>query len=613
MSVSDERKALAPRTSLYDHALRLHRQAPDEPLPDGGRPLPDQSAQPGRSGSVTERSAGLQDALTCLGGGDIERTAQELHTRVLGLDLSAREVSRSLEAVPLPDGEWCRSLGRHLVRHAVDRRTVWVGLALLGRHGLPRDAELIRTVGLLACCTGPAADALVAVDCATGDLSWLAERSHPRRRRKLIEALCTRGDPASRRWLLAEPLDRRTTPASQARSIAESTRLAEVLDQQPLDAATLAQAARLLAVMTDPNDYRSAIGQYTDAMPAYAALVRRLGELPPSLDHYALLLSLLLDLHSGRSALLDWEPGERERIAVALRSVLSHPEWTGQVTAAEPSADIAERRRAAWILHATGATYSFAPAERRAFNRLAVQVTVPDPAGPGQVETRLLVDGTPVIAQAFDSGQAQTPEYLLGRGLLRASEEPTDVQLAEAWCTEGCCGALYVTISREGDTVVWRNWRRPNASRSAAELPLPGELRFDAAEYDEEISRAESDHTWEWPARTVARLLGERLRAEPGLLGRWRCAPGWIGTHYAEPEQVELSFTYPSPPAQDTGNAWVQFVWTLPDGGTPPEERAEAALRRLAEVNPTTYATLAGGSREAAQALGFTWPERSRA
>ena len=39
--MTSERSALEPQVPLYEHAIRLHRLAPDDPLPDGGRPYPD--------------------------------------------------------------------------------------------------------------------------------------------------------------------------------------------------------------------------------------------------------------------------------------------------------------------------------------------------------------------------------------------------------------------------------------------------------------------------------------------------------------------------------------------------------------------------------------------
>ncbi|MFD9030727.1 hypothetical protein ACFVZW_06120 [Streptomyces sp. NPDC059567] len=60
---------------------------------------------------------------------------------------------------------------------------------------------------------------------------------------------------------------------------------------------------------------------------------------------------------------------------------------------------------------------------------------------------------------------------------------------------------------------------------------------------------------------------------------------------------------------QDTDGPWLQFVWSLPEGDTPPEARATAALTRLEATDPKTFAQVRGGSREHVEALGFPWPE----
>jgi hypothetical protein len=91
-------------------------------------------------------------------------------------------------------------------------------------------------------------------------------------------------------------------------------------------------------------------------------------------------------------------------------------------------------------------------------------------------------------------------------GQLRAASEPREIKLAEAYCTEGCCGALYVTIVREGAEVVWQDWR----SRKLGDPPP--RVRFDAAEYDREVARAEQDRGWE----NSASATGSRPAGEPG-------------------------------------------------------------------------------------------------
>lgn len=100
---------------------------------------------------------------------------------------------------------------------------------------------------------------------------------------------------------------------------------------------------------------------------------------------------------------------------------------------------------------------------------------------------RVLIDGRDVISEGFVSGPGLPPEVLLRpNGVLRAGAEAREVVLAEAECTPDCCGALCVTIRREGESVVWGGWRDVNGP-----APLLPEFRFAAGEYDAEVSRAE--------------------------------------------------------------------------------------------------------------------------
>ncbi|MFJ5546133.1 hypothetical protein [Streptomyces sp. NPDC093225] len=235
-----------------------------------------------------------------------------------------------------------------------------------------------------------------------------------------------------------------------------------------------------------------------------------------------------------------------------------------------------------------------------------------DPEDRYPVECRILIDGRPVVPEHFRLGTAHAPEDLLDRGGLRATAEPREVQLAEASCTEGCCGALHVTIRRDGDHVVWENWRRPlTLPGSRGRVPELPARRFDAAAYDAEVARAEADRSWSWPARTTARLIAAGLTERPELLRRWDADPGWVSTDWQDPDTTVVTFRHvPGLGSGDPQRADcpLQFRWDIPDDGAPPEAQAAAALRRLAEEDPKSYGRVCGGSRERAAELGFPWP-----
>ncbi|MFD7324443.1 hypothetical protein ACFV9D_25675 [Streptomyces sp. NPDC059875] len=610
MSAPDERGALTPRPSLYDYALRLHGAEPDGRLPEGGYPLPDQPQRPRRRSPLDREEVfkALADALTTyVTDPDTGRAADAVHAYLHELGVRHRHVLRVVRVLPLADEAAARALGRRLTRTGASAEAVSVGLGLLARLGEPEDVPYLRTLGLLRDFMGTAVQALTPLDRPTAALVWLAVRVNDRELRPLVDALTVHDDESARARLVAIPRHPRAVGPETARMIAEAVRLADVLREDPVDADILATAARLLSRMTSQRDYRPEILSYEQAVTAYEAVVVRASLLAPTLDHCATLLSLALDLHSGPSCLLPWPPGRREALLDTLESVLHAPAWAAMADR-EPD-DPDERRRTHWIRRTARQPFG-----RTADSpRLRVEVAVRDPADPDCAETRFLIDGRPLVPGAFGKGPGHAPEYLLDSGRLRATAEPREVQLAEAYCTEGCCGALYVTVQRDGDEVVWRDWRRTAAGRRGQpELPA---YRFDAAAYDAEITRVENDHSWAWPARITGRLLAAGLRDRPDLLTRWDARFGWVGTDFHDPDTTVLSFTYRPGFAtgkQDTNGPWLQFLWDLPEDGTPPDLRAAAALRRLETTDPKTSARVGGGSREYAEQLGFPWPEGDR-
>ncbi|TDC61663.1 hypothetical protein E1283_35255, partial [Streptomyces hainanensis] len=143
-------------------------------------------------------------------------------------------------------------------------------------------------------------------------------------------------------------------------------------------------------------------------------------------------------------------------------------------------------------------------------NELRLHIAVVDQ----QVELRPLVDGADLLATAFPDEPGTDPRDL---PRLVATPQSHEVRLVEAECTESCCGALHVTITRTSDHVRWHDWRN-----TADPALVPPELRFPATDYDAELARATADFSWEWPARTLARHLEPALAASPWLAG-WHC------------------------------------------------------------------------------------------
>ncbi|GAA3183106.1 hypothetical protein GCM10017688_41390 [Streptomyces ramulosus] len=225
------------------------------------------------------------------------------------------------------------------------------------------------------------------------------------------------------------------------------------------------------------------------------------------------------------------------------------------------------------------------------------------------MEVQPLVDGEDILTKAFAEGRGEDPRYLLlPESPLIAVAEPHEVRLAEATCTEGCCGALYVTIRRDGDRVIWNEWRNPDKD----DVDLP-EFWFGAQEYQAEVERAVADHSWEWPARTVARLLELHLKARTDWLAQWECEIGAVSAWVWEPRHIDLFLLHPGRSALREGLPWLQFRMTLDVSSDTPEKQAERLADQLVADDPRRTAEICGGSPEYARRLGYPLPPRWRA
>jgi hypothetical protein len=180
--------------------------------------------------------------------------------------------------------------------------------------------------------------------------------------------------------------------------------------------------------------------------------------------------------------------------------------------------------------------------------RFAVRVVVPDPKPEGfpRVEARILIDDVPIVAAAFDKGPADGPE----------------------------------------------------------------QFRCDAAQYDAEIARAEQDHSWGWPARTVARLVNGQLHAEPDILGRWDCKLGWCTSRLRDPGTARLTFLHPAQ-QESFEDPCAQFGLVI-DVADSPQACAAQLIESLRTTEPKTIAEIVGGSADAAAQLGLTPREPGR-
>ncbi|MFF9819014.1 hypothetical protein [Streptomyces sp. NPDC014006] len=604
MSAQEERNGLTPPTALYDRALHLLRESPEAGPPRRGYSLPEKPVTGEDPLSREKASNAIREALSPL-----PDDPAVLHRRFERLGIQDRHrhlIKSTVVGLPLPaeQEDAARALGRQLIRTGTTAATVTTGIALLGRLGEPEDVPHLSVLGLFRDLTGPAVNALDTLDRPSAAVVWLTVYARRDELRPLVHALWAGNRQALRPELVALPVSPRILSSAVARRIAEASQLPDLLDRHPSDTDLLARAGRLLVRMGCSRDDPADLLAYQDALSVYDSVVGRAGLLPTTLDNAAMLLSLALGLSSGTGVLLDWLPGRREALLESLGQLLAEPGWADAGATAN---ETDQRQRVDWIRR-TGRKPFKRPATPDKFR---IEVVTGDPADRDPVETRVLIDGRPVVPAVFGRGPAHSPEYLLDDGRLRATEEPREVQLAEAYCTEGCCGALYVTIRRDAGQVVWENWRQtmPGSREPASELSI---YRFDARAYDVEIARAESDCSWSWRARTIARLIKAGLIEEPDLLSQWDASRGWISSGFDDPDTAEVTFWYVPGLASgrpERADSPLQFRWVIPDDGTPPETQAANALRRLAEEDPKSYARVCGGSRERAEELGFPWPD----
>ncbi|MDN3240308.1 hypothetical protein [Glycomyces tritici] len=469
------------------------------------------------------------------------------------------------------DPETIRIIALHLLRQGVTILEIMTGLELLTTVVSDEDIELIREIALLQGDYGYAATKMLRTCSNPGhSLHWLAVRSSIPDQTTYTDALAA---------LSAEDIE---------------PLLAE------LNAADRVELIRMMSHRSHTPTWMQGGKQF--AVPL--ALAAKRPELfGPGLSGLTGIVQVRDDLLYGHSAFLEIEQGLRASIARDLLAALQAPERRALVSAAlalDP-----HDSEAIWlhqyIERADDGDGDFPPG-------LAIRIAVPAPATGQPPRTHLVVDGVPLVTNLFDLGVPDSPSRLLHRKQgLRARAEVHEVWLAEADCTEGCCGVLAAQIRRDeaSGQVLWE----VKATRSRSE-PTP--FTFNADEYDAEVARAEEDRSWEWPALQAARLLNQRLRDEPALLDRWDCRNGGVGSWNSDRSLLQLHLWHPEPPNPD--RPWLQFKYpvkvldsiTVDNGAI--AARVEEILERLRTTDPKLAGQVCGGSQAHAEALGYPWP-----
>ncbi|MBB5810718.1 hypothetical protein [Streptomyces collinus] len=227
---------------------------------------------------------------------------------------------------------------------------------------------------------------------------------------------------------------------------------------------------------------------------------------------------------------------------------------------------------------------------------LTLQHRIPDDwAADPWAEVRPLIDGVDLLKGVHPEGVALSCRHWRGPAEswpLKATNQPRRVMLTEPTCTAGCCGALYVTMRREGDRVVWDAWE--NTSNITAVL---ADIHFDAAQYDAELARAAADRSWEEPVDTVARLLEQTLTGS-GWFERWGCVltgvwprrkePG-VAEELTSPEGVDVEFQHGQAPGE-RACSYAYELFVTHDQSV--EEQARQLAARILADDPRKTAEL---------------------
>ncbi|AEV86519.1 Collagen alpha-4(VI) chain [Actinoplanes sp. SE50] len=511
----------------------------DAPLPGGvvfAATSPGSAAPSGRATRPGLRA--LLDAY--FAAPDAIARLQQFHDALAAQQPPAGELRPTLRRLLLTgdDGmrERIRLTGRCLIGAATELFPAQAGLAMLAEAGEPIDAAPIRLLGRLDPLSHAAIAALEALGAST-DLIWLADRSSRVHRHFIARALCRLADPPAVAWLRARaaadergvtPLARdaidvidlaaelTTTPplravpppptpappaadptlAGPAPPPAAPTAPASLspaaLSAASLSAETWERAARLVLRLGRPHDYSRGFDEFHQLVRLARAVARHAPHLPGTPARWSLIAQLATELSTGRIACADWSTGDPAAEGIA---DTGSPAVHGAGSDSTPGPDRFAGDRQSLVAALTGrlpvghgpgpSTFDVRrePVPPTGFH---IRVVAADPDEGLPAETRIVVDGRPVIPAAFHRGPPNPPKFLLAQGQLRADPEPQEVQLAEAWCTEGCCGALYVTIVRdpESDQVTWHDWRGHTTPEPPPSLHFPGE------EYDAELARA---------------------------------------------------------------------------------------------------------------------------
>lgn len=320
--------------TLFDYALRLHRQDPDGVLPRDGEPYPDDGIhRRQRPRTRTDQRLAGADVAAILDDHFARPDAVpgDLADAFHDVDVPIHHNEHIAAAALRADRQRVRDTGRWLVRHSTDCCAATVGLALLATDWTPEDIPLIQTIGLLSHHFGPlAADALRRRR-GSDALVWLAHRVSGWGRVYVVEALCRSGGHAARHWLLRHACDGDFLNGYVAGQVATAAHLHEAITHDDVDDDLVDHTGRLLRTMADCRGMGLTLEHYPPARIVLAAHATHLGRQAPTVTRYLDAAVLADHLTTKTPPRCGCTPEQRDRIVQQYLAVLDRPDWCDTV------------------------------------------------------------------------------------------------------------------------------------------------------------------------------------------------------------------------------------------------------------------------------------------
>jgi hypothetical protein len=335
VSETTEPEPLGSRTTLFHHALRLHQQDPDSPLPRDGEPYPDDERHRGRRSRTREdlrvRGADVA-AILDKHFGDADTPATELADAFHDVDVPIHANDHITAAALRADQQRIQHTGRWLVRHSTDRSSAIVGLALLATGWAEEDLPLIQTIGLLSNTFGAlAAKALGRRTGGEQALLWLAQRVTGWGSVYVIKELCQYGPHAARRWLLRHACDGDFLNGYYAGQVATTAHLHEAITGTEIDDDLVDHTGRLLHTMADCQGMGMTLEHYPPASIVLAAHVTHLARQAPTANRYLTAAFITNHLATKTPEQSGCTTEQRDEIVHQYLTVLNHPDWCAAI------------------------------------------------------------------------------------------------------------------------------------------------------------------------------------------------------------------------------------------------------------------------------------------